>query len=36
MADTKKTAKKAEEYLTILSKREIGILKTRMNKGGVR
>lgn len=27
---------KAEEYLTILSKKEIGILKTRMNKGGVR
>ena len=27
---------KAEEYLTILTKKEIGILKTRMNKGGVR
>tara|TARA_B100001250_G_C19810550_1_gene795488 strand:+ start:2107 stop:2481 length:375 start_codon:yes stop_codon:yes gene_type:complete len=27
---------KAEEYLTILSKREIGILKSRMNKGGVK
>ena len=27
---------KAEEYLTILNKRDIGILKTRMNKGGVR
>ena len=27
---------KAEEYLNILSKREIGILKTRMNKGGVK
>ena len=27
---------KAEEYLTILSKKEIGILKTRMNKGRVR
>ena len=27
---------KAEEYLTILSKRDIGILKTRMNKGGVK
>jgi len=27
---------KAEEYLTILSKKDIGILKTRMNKGGVR
>ena len=27
---------KAEEYLSILTKRDIGILKTRMNKGGVR
>ena len=27
---------KAEEYLTILSKKEIGILKSRMNKGGVK
>ena len=27
---------KAEEYLNILSKREIGVLKGRMNKGGVR
>jgi len=27
---------KAEEYLTILSKKDIGILKTRMNKGGVK
>jgi len=27
---------KAEEYLTILTKSEIGILKTRMNTGGVK
>jgi hypothetical protein len=27
---------KAEEYLNILNKNEIGILKRRMNKGGVR
>jgi hypothetical protein len=27
---------KAEEYLRILTKREIGILKTRMNTGGVK
>ena len=27
---------KAEEYLSILTKRDIGILKTRMNKGGVK
>ena len=27
---------KAEEYLTILNKRDIGILKTRMNNGGVK
>jgi hypothetical protein len=27
---------KAEEYLNILNKKQIGILKTKMNKGGVR
>ena len=27
---------KAEEYLTILNNREIGILRKRLNKGGVR
>jgi len=27
---------KAEEYLKILNKHEIGIIKTRMNKGGVK
>ena len=27
---------KAEEYLNILNKNEVGILKRRMNKGGVR
>ena len=27
---------KAEEYLKILKQRDIGILKTRMNKGGVK
>jgi hypothetical protein len=27
---------KAEEYLTILNTKHIGILRTRMNKGGVR
>ena len=27
---------KAEEYLKILNNHEIGIIKTRMNKGGVR
>ena len=27
---------KAEEYLKILKKHEIGIIKTRMNKGGVK
>jgi len=32
----KVSREKAEEYLTILNKREIGILKTRMNKGGVK
>ena len=27
---------KAEEYLTILNTKHIGVLRTRMNKGGVR
>jgi hypothetical protein len=27
---------KAEEYLTILNNNEIGILRKRLNKGGVR
>ena len=27
---------KAEEYLTLLTKNNIGVLKTRMNKGGVK
>ena len=27
---------KAEEYLNIISEKEIGVLRTKMNKGGVR